>query len=585
MADKSEETLSTIVVFVKTPREKEGIEVNPGSTIKEFKEVVAKKFKTEEKLLCLIFAGKILKDNETLKQHSIGDGLTVHLVIRANKSPSDTAAPPPSSTTSPPTESNNSTTSTARSGSPSAGSVPNPPTNPMFGNLGGLGMSGLSGLGLDSANFAQMSQQMQQQLMSNPDMMRQVLDNPMVQNLMQNPELMRQMIMGNPQMQQLMERNPEIAHMLNNPELLRQTMEIARNPAAMQEMMRTQDRALSNLESLPGGYNALRRMYTDIQEPMMNAAQEQLAGNPFAALANSGTTSGSTSSQQGRENTQPLPNPWASPGSGSNSSASSTTAPTSSNTSRPQTQTPLQGAGPHIYNSPGMQSLLSQIAGNPDLMQNMMSTPYMQAMMQSMQANPQLASHIIRSNPLLSGNPQMQDQMIDMLPTFLNQMQNPEVQSAMSNPRVLQAILQIQQGMADLASEAPALLPAFGGGVGAAPGTTGSTTSSTASSTTTTTPAGSSAGTGATSTTSATGTVPTPGQSNQWGDLMAQVLQAMSTNQTNQANSQLPPEQRFQRQLEQLAAMGFLNRDANIQALTATEGDVNAAIDKLITQR
>lgn len=39
-------------------------------------------------------------------------------------------------------------------------------------------------------------------------------------------------------------------------------------------------------------------------------------------------------------------------------------------------------------------------------------------------------------------------------------MQNPEVQTAMSNPRVLQAILQIQQGMADLANEAPALLPA-----------------------------------------------------------------------------------------------------------------------------
>lgn len=35
MADKSEETLSTIVVFVKTPREKEGIEISPGSTIKE----------------------------------------------------------------------------------------------------------------------------------------------------------------------------------------------------------------------------------------------------------------------------------------------------------------------------------------------------------------------------------------------------------------------------------------------------------------------------------------------------------------------------------------------------------------------
>lgn len=45
----------------------------------------------------------------------------------------------------------------------------------------------------------------------------------------------------------------------------------------MQEMMRNQDRALSNLESIPGGYNALRRMYTDIQEPMLNAAQEQVS--------------------------------------------------------------------------------------------------------------------------------------------------------------------------------------------------------------------------------------------------------------------------------------------------------------------
>lgn len=57
-----------------------------------------------------------------------------------------------------------------------------------------------------------------------------------------------------------------------------QTMELARNPAMMQEMMRNQDRALSNLESIPGGYNALRRMYTDIQEPMFSAAREQVAG-------------------------------------------------------------------------------------------------------------------------------------------------------------------------------------------------------------------------------------------------------------------------------------------------------------------
>ena len=56
---------------------------------------------------------------------------------------------------------------------------------------------------------------------------------------------------------QLMERNPEIGHMLNNPDVLRQTMEIARNPAMLQELMRNQDRAMSNLESIPGTPNRL----------------------------------------------------------------------------------------------------------------------------------------------------------------------------------------------------------------------------------------------------------------------------------------------------------------------------------------
>lgn len=61
--------------------------------------------------------------------------------------------------------------------------------------------------------------------MSNPEMLSQIMENPLVQNMMSNPDLMRQMIMANPQMQQLMERNPEISHMLNNPELMRQVQE------------------------------------------------------------------------------------------------------------------------------------------------------------------------------------------------------------------------------------------------------------------------------------------------------------------------------------------------------------------------
>lgn len=34
---------------------------------------------------------------------------------------------------------------------------------------------------------------------------------------------------------------------------------------------------VSCFQSLPGGFNALQRMYTDIQEPMMDAAQEQVS--------------------------------------------------------------------------------------------------------------------------------------------------------------------------------------------------------------------------------------------------------------------------------------------------------------------
>lgn len=43
---------------------------------------------------------------------------------------------------------------------------------------------------------------------------------------------------------------------------------------------------------------------------------------------------------------------------------------------------------------------------------------------------------------------------------------------------------------------------------------------------------------------------------------MQRMMAAMSNNQTN---SSQPPEQRYSQQLEQLTAMGFLNREANLQ--------------------
>lgn len=58
---------------------------------------------------------------------------------------------------------------------------------------------------------------------------------------------------------------------------------------------------------------------------------------------------------------------------------------------------------------------------------------------------------------------------------------------------------------------------------------------------------------------------------------MARMVAGMTQN-----DNQIPPEQRYQAQLEQLAAMGFVNREANLQALISTFGDINAAVEKLL---
>ncbi|CAO2624575.1 UBQLN2 [Lemmus lemmus] len=544
-----------IKVTVKTPKEKEEFAVPENSTVQQFKEAISKRFKSQTDQLVLIFAGKILKDQDTLMQHGIHDGLTVHLVIKSQNRPQS------QSTTQPSTTAGTCTTTTTTT------SLPTPTTtnsNPFAsGTLGGL--ASLSSLGLSSTSFTELQNHMQQQLMATPEMMIQIMENPFVQSMLSNPDLMRQLIMANPQMQQLIQRNPEISHLLNNPDIMRQTLEIARNPAMMQEMMRNQDLALSNLESIPGGYNALRRMYTDIQEPMLNAAQEQFGGNPFATVGSSSSSVEGTQPSR-TENRDPLPNPWAPPPATQSSPTTTTTTssgsvPGSSSTSTTSGNT-IAAANyvASIFSTPGMQSLLQQITENPQLIQNMLSAPYMRSMMQSLSQNPDLAAQMMMSSPLFAANPQLQEQMRPQLPNFLQQMQNPDTIAAMSNPRAMQALMQIQQGLQTLATEAPGLIPSFAPGLGI------------------------STGTGVPTATTVTSSVPTEttsptsdsGPSQQFIQQMVQALAGANP-------PQLPnPEVRFQQQLEQLSAMGFLNREANLQALIATGGDINAAIERLL---
>ncbi|XP_028565330.2 ubiquilin-4 [Podarcis muralis] len=588
-----------IRVTVKTPKDKEEILTGERVSVKEFKEEISRRFKAKQDQLVLIFAGKILKDGDTLNQHGIKDGLTVHLVIKTPQKTQDpsvapAASPPPAaaatatsvaaatpsaapaSPAAPPQPSTSSNTlsdvgSSSRRSS-GLGATPGPASDGTPGGatsiLSGFGgIAGLGHLGMGSANFMELQQQMQRQLMSNPEMLSQIMENPLVQNMMSNPDFMRQMIMANPQMQQLMERNPEISHMLNNPELMRQTMELARNPAMMQEMMRNQDRALSNLESIPGGYNALRRMYTDIQEPMFSAAREQFGNNPFSALAGSSDTSNSQPLRT--ENREPLPNPWsptpasqgqAPSGEGSTGSVTSQSTPTVSN--------PLginaTNLGSGMFSSPEMQGLLQQISENPQLMQNVISAPYMRTMLQTLGQYPDIAAQMMVNVPLFAGNPPLQEHLRLQLPAFLQQMQNPDSLSILTNPRAMQALLQIQQGLQTLQTEAPGLVSSLGtfGAPRVPPPSAGGSTIPETPISSASTPASASPA----------------GDSNPHQQLMQHMIQLLAG-----ANSQAQsPEVRFQQQLEQLNAMGFINREANLQALIATGGDINAAIERLL---
>ncbi|XP_043499359.1 ubiquilin-1 isoform X1 [Polistes fuscatus] len=521
---EGQENRKKITINVKTPKEKQSVQIEEDATIKDFKVAVSKKFNAQVEQLCLIFSGKIMKDHETLATHNVKDGLTVHLVIKAPRTPT------------------NQTQDSVPSQRPQV--TADISASPFgLGSLGGL--MGLESLGLGSANFIDLQQRLQRELLSNPETMRQVLDNPLVQSFMNDPENMRNLVTTNPQMQELMQSNPEISHMLNNPELLRQTMELARNPSMLQELMRSHDRALSNLESIPGGYSALRRMYRDIQEPMLAAAANER--NPFAALVeNSNNQDGQTNPQQGQENRDPLPNPW------------------SQNQNESSTPGQQQGQGRGLLDSPGMQSLIAQMIENPQLMRNMLNAPYTRSVLEAMAADPAMANRVIAANPFLRSNPQMQEQMRAMMPAFIQQMQNPQMQNVVSNPDALAAIMQIQQGMEQLRTVAPELVENFGLTVPSAPTTTG-------------TPA-------TTSSTPTTGRTTDTNQQDAFSQFMARMVSAMALNQGVEAEGQPapPPEERYRAQLEQLTAMGFVNRDANLQALIATFGDINAAVERLL---
>lgn len=437
--------------------ENKELEIEDSSTVKTLREQVAEKYSTTSNLVVLIFAGKIIKDDKTLTECKIADGLSLHVVL---KKASGSAVSKPATASTPSSNSAPSTTtpstSAAATATPAAAAAPSP------ADFFGTGMSGQS------------MEQAQQQMMNNPEMMSRMLDNPLVNSVMSDPNVMQELMNSNPQLRGLMDQHPEIRGMMSNPDMMRQAMEMARNPQAMQEMMRGHDRAMQNIESIPGGFNHLRRMHEDVVQPMQDAMSPN---NPFEQLNNN---SNNENAQSNTETTSALPNPW---GNNSNNSANNSTG-----AARPQMTEGLQSAmmNAMMNNMPGMDNL-------PEAARSQMSRMF----------------------------------------------SDPETMAAMQRPAVREAMTQIQQGVATINREAPGLARVMGipeglGGMGGMPGM--------------------------------------PGMSGNGG----------APSRPAPAADTRTPEERYATELGQLEAMGFTNKQNNLAALVATNGNLNQAVDRLV---
>ncbi|KAL5562352.1 hypothetical protein UlMin_032099 [Ulmus minor] len=512
------------------------------STVGAFKADVAQNCDVPADQQRLIYKGRILKDDQTLLSYGLAVDHTIHMV----RGFAPAASPPP------PAPANTGTPNTTAGVTRGVGSnegigVENAGLGSLFP---GLGLNALGGGGTGSGMFGAglpEFEQVQQQLTQNPNMMREIMNMPAIQSLMNNPDLMRSLIMSNPQMRDIIDRNPELAHILNDPGILRQTLEAARNPELMREMMRNTDRAMSNIESSPEGFNMLRRMYENVQEPFLNATTmtgnngNDLGSNPFAALlgnqggaqtrdgSNNAPTAGADSTGGTAPNTNPLPNPW-----------SNTTGGTQTNATRPNRAEP-RAPGVAGLGGLGLPNMEQMFTGMPDpsAMNQLLQNPAVSQMMQSMLSNPQYMNQMLNSNPQLRG-------MVDGN-QLREMMQNPELLRQLMNPETIQQLLTLQQS---LLSQLNRLQP----------------------------------NQDSTQTGAATGT---PANNNglellmnMFGGLGAGGLGVGGLAVPN--NPDVPPEELYATQLSQLQEMGFFDTQENIQALRATSGNVHAAVERLL---
>lgn len=504
----------------------------------------------------LIFKGRILDNDRTLSDYGIEKGATLFMVKSAAP---PSGSPPPSAPAAPTaTPSTNSTGASAPQPSPMMG-MGNPFANPFGGGMMG------------------------QQGPPNPEQMQAMLNSPQMQGLMDNPDLMSSMLqqsMQTPQMQELMRNNPELRQLYEDPAMIQQAIQMMRNPQHMQQVMRQQDLAMSQLENMPGGFAALSSMYRNVQEPMMEAQQASRRGDESTPSSrSSGGTEGATGAA--------MPNPWGSPAPAprsSNAGGASGGMPNpwaGGGAGAGGMPNPWAGAGagggmPNPWGGaagggmpgmpPGIPGMPPGMPGmppgmqppNPDQMMQMLDNPMMAQMMENMvNSNPDMIRNMLEAqNPMMrqmfAGNPEQANNFIRQMMTPANLRMAMEMQRSMGG------------GGMPGAGGMPGFPPMMGGmPFGMPPAMPGANNSG--------------------------GNNGLPGG----GDLdFSNLIQQFQQSGIGGAApfsglpAQVPPSNpadRFRAQLRSLEGMGFDDEQANLAALTANHGNLNRAVDHLLS--
>ncbi|ESO04696.1 hypothetical protein HELRODRAFT_185570 [Helobdella robusta] len=438
------QTFNLITITVRSAKDRRDIVIDDNKTVFEFKKLIAQELSASTEQLCLINAGTSLKDSCTIRECSLVDGSTVHLVIKSLSSVRD------------------------EDSQPFKKLKVNVKESP-FGLSDIGGVEGLIDLGFGSANFVNLQQKLQKEMYSNPELIKSLLENEVVSEVVSQPDLIKNMMANNACLNEIIQSNPKAFELMNHPELMKQMNELVKMPAILQEVVDPKYRSVVGLKTT-----------------------EELRSESEAQMKDEQTT---------------LP-------------IRSSSAVEDESCDTKSRQQPSLGTA--------TECLLKQFINNSAGVADVLESSYVQSTINYMANDPQLLRQMLHHSPGVKNSDEVKIAIDQSLPYIAQQLLNPEVYSLMINPRALQAILEIQDGMKELERCSPGFFLNM---------SEGQTSSS----------------------------------------YLTGMLKSVAYDKDD--------EHKFDNQLHQLALMGFTNRDLIMQMLELNGGDVNAVIQAFLQQQ